>query len=148
MFERNRSKAVELLARFKDHATGAYYKGFGMLTLGWADSYMFLPLDFALLSSVNAGLRHESGNRQALLWVQTPEGSLTLASAVQPSTFVWLVSSKITGLRVTLPAAPSPLTPLPERNTSRQQNASSPQCRPGRRSGCGRCALFCRVHLI
>lgn len=28
MFERNRSIAVELLARFKDQATGVYYKGF------------------------------------------------------------------------------------------------------------------------
>jgi len=56
MFERNRSKAVELLARFKDHATGAYYKGFRMLTLGWSDGHSFLPLDFALLSSVKAGL--------------------------------------------------------------------------------------------
>lgn len=51
MFERNRSKAVELLARFKDHATGAYYKGFCMLTMGWSDGHTFLPLDFALLSS-------------------------------------------------------------------------------------------------
>ncbi|MGG4036532.1 hypothetical protein ABEV74_22995, partial [Paenibacillus cisolokensis] len=32
MFERNRSKTVELLSRFKDHATGCYYKGFRMLT--------------------------------------------------------------------------------------------------------------------
>jgi hypothetical protein len=51
MFERNRSKAVELLARFKDHATGTFYKGFRMLTLGWSDSHTFLPLDFSLLSS-------------------------------------------------------------------------------------------------
>ncbi len=51
MFERNRSKAVELLAKFKDHATGAYYKGFRMLTMGWSDGHTFLPLDFALLSS-------------------------------------------------------------------------------------------------
>lgn len=56
MFERNRSKAVELLARFKDHATGTYYKDFRMLTLGWSDGHTFLPLDFALLSSVKAGL--------------------------------------------------------------------------------------------
>jgi hypothetical protein len=34
MFERNRSKAVEMLARFKDHATGTFYKGFRMLTMG------------------------------------------------------------------------------------------------------------------
>ncbi|WP_144530080.1 transposase, partial [Peribacillus simplex] len=54
MFERNRSKAVEMLARFKDHATGAFYKGFRMLTMGWSDGHTFLPLDFALLSSRNA----------------------------------------------------------------------------------------------
>jgi Transposase DDE domain. len=56
MFERNRSKAVELLARFKDHATGAYYKGFRMLTMGWSDGHTFLPLDFALLSSNKTAL--------------------------------------------------------------------------------------------
>lgn len=54
MFERNRSKAVELLARFKDHATGAYYKGFRMLTMGWSDSHSFIPMDFALLSSTKS----------------------------------------------------------------------------------------------
>lgn len=54
MFDRNRSKAVELLARFKDHATGAYYKGFRMLTMGWSDSHSFIPMDFALLSSTKS----------------------------------------------------------------------------------------------
>ena len=54
MFERNRSKAVEMLARFKDHATGAYYKGFRMLTMGWSDSHSFIPMDFALLSSTKS----------------------------------------------------------------------------------------------
>lgn len=57
MFERNRSKKVELLARFKDHATGAYYKGFRMLTLGWTDGHTFLPLDFSLLSSVKSSIQ-------------------------------------------------------------------------------------------
>lgn len=56
MFERNRSKAVELLARFKDHATGAYYKGFRMMTMGWSDGHTFLPIDFSLLSSVKSGI--------------------------------------------------------------------------------------------
>lgn len=56
MFERNRSKAVELLARFKDHATGSFYKGFRMLTMGWSDGQSFIPLDFALLSSVKSQL--------------------------------------------------------------------------------------------
>jgi hypothetical protein len=56
MFERNRSKAVELLARFKDHASGAYYKGFRMLTMGWSDGHTFLPMDFALLSSSKSAI--------------------------------------------------------------------------------------------
>jgi len=41
MFERSRSKAVEMLARFKDHATGAFYKGFRMLIMGWSDGHSF-----------------------------------------------------------------------------------------------------------
>jgi len=54
MYDRNRSKAVELLARFKDHARGCYYKGFRMLTLGWSDGNTFIPVDFSLLSSLKA----------------------------------------------------------------------------------------------
>lgn len=54
MFERNRSKSVEMLARFKDHATGAFYKGFRMLTMGWSDGHSFIPIDFALLSSTKS----------------------------------------------------------------------------------------------
>jgi hypothetical protein len=54
MYERNRSKTVELLARFKDHARGCYYKGFRMLTLGWSDGHTFIPLDFSLLSSLRS----------------------------------------------------------------------------------------------
>ncbi|GIO75358.1 hypothetical protein J27TS7_48720 [Paenibacillus dendritiformis] len=56
MFERNRSKAFELLARFKEHATGAYYKGFRMLTMGWSDGHTFLPIDFPLLSSSKSSI--------------------------------------------------------------------------------------------
>ncbi|HFQ5989551.1 TPA: transposase, partial [Listeria monocytogenes] len=56
MFARNRSKAVEMLARFKDHATSAFYKGFRMLTMGWSDGHSFVPMDFALLSSVKSGI--------------------------------------------------------------------------------------------
>lgn len=54
MYERNRSKKVELLARFRDHAKGCYYKGFRMLTLGWSDGYTFIPVDFCLLSSLKS----------------------------------------------------------------------------------------------
>lgn len=61
MFERNRSKTVEMLARFKDHATGAYYKGFRMLTMGWSDGHSFVPMDFALLSSSKSAINGMSG---------------------------------------------------------------------------------------
>jgi hypothetical protein len=54
MFDKNRSKAVELLARCFDHAKCRFCKGFRMLTLGWSDGKTFIPLDFALLSSQKA----------------------------------------------------------------------------------------------
>ena len=57
MYERNRSKSVELLARFKDHARNCYYKGFRMLTLGWSDGHTFIPVDFSLLSSVKSQIQ-------------------------------------------------------------------------------------------
>ena len=57
MFERNRSKSVELLARFKDHARNCYYKGYRMLTLGWSDGHTFMPVDFSLLSSVKSQIQ-------------------------------------------------------------------------------------------
>lgn len=51
VFSRNRSKSVELLAKIFDHSTHQFLKGFQMLTLGWTDSFSFVPVDFALLSS-------------------------------------------------------------------------------------------------
>ena len=60
MYERNRSKKVELMARFHDHAKQCYYKGFRMLTLGWSDGHSFLPVDFALLSSTKSILQEAS----------------------------------------------------------------------------------------
>jgi hypothetical protein len=51
MFERNRSKKVELLAKVFDHAKHAYRFGFRMLTLGWSDGSTFLPVNSILLSS-------------------------------------------------------------------------------------------------
>ena len=53
MFERNRSKKVELLAKAYDHANHRYRFGFRMLTLGWSDGSSFLPLNSILLSSEN-----------------------------------------------------------------------------------------------
>ena len=51
MFERNRSKKVELLAKAYDHANHRYRFGFRMLTLGWSDGSTFLPVNSILLSS-------------------------------------------------------------------------------------------------
>lgn len=64
MFDRNRSKKVELLARCMDHSSmkPRYYKGFRMLTLGWSDGHTFLPLDFSLLSSKTAQINGISEN--------------------------------------------------------------------------------------
>ena len=51
MFERNRSKKVELLAKVYDHAKHSYRFGFRLLTLGWSDGSTFLPVNSILLSS-------------------------------------------------------------------------------------------------
>ena len=51
MFECNRSKKVELLAKVYDHARHRYHFGFRMLTLGWSDGSTFLPVNSILLSS-------------------------------------------------------------------------------------------------
>nr|WP_245799221.1 transposase [Virgibacillus siamensis] len=61
-YDRNRSKAVELLSRVKDHTTGLYVKGFRMLTLGWSDGATFMPLVFSLLSSRKANNRYQEAN--------------------------------------------------------------------------------------
>jgi hypothetical protein len=51
IYSRNRSKAVELLSRFKDHVGNRFVKGFRMLTLGWSDGNSFIPLSFTLLAA-------------------------------------------------------------------------------------------------
>src|SRR5699024_12139396 len=53
LFERNRSKKVELLAKTYDHANHRYRFGFRMLTLGWSDGSTFLPVNSVMLSSEN-----------------------------------------------------------------------------------------------
>ena len=53
VFERNRSKKVELLTKIYDHAKHKYRFGFRMLTLGWADGSTFLPVNSILLSTEN-----------------------------------------------------------------------------------------------
>jgi hypothetical protein len=60
IYDRNRSKMVELLAKVFDHNTRRYLKGFRMLTLGWSDGNTFLGLDFALLSSTKGKNRYQN----------------------------------------------------------------------------------------
>lgn len=53
MFERSRSRKVELIAKAYDHANHRYRFGFRMLTLGWSDGSTFLPVNSVLPSSEN-----------------------------------------------------------------------------------------------
>ena len=58
VIKRNRSKAVELLARVYDHVEHKFQKGFTLLTLGWSDGYSFIPTGFNMLSSANKSNRY------------------------------------------------------------------------------------------
>lgn len=51
LYDRSRSKKVELLSRVFDHTTHKFVKGFKILTIGWSDGNTFLPAAFSLLSS-------------------------------------------------------------------------------------------------
>ena len=51
LFDRSRSKKVELLARVFDHCSMKYRSGFRMLTLGWSDGNSFVPINYSLLSA-------------------------------------------------------------------------------------------------
>ena len=51
LFDRSRSKKVELLARVFDHCSMKYKSGFRMLALGWSDGNSFVPVSHCLLSA-------------------------------------------------------------------------------------------------
>lgn len=57
LFQRGRSKKVELLTRVWDHAKFRFCYGFRMLTLGCTDGTSFLPVNSVLLSSEHAQKR-------------------------------------------------------------------------------------------
>lgn len=63
VIKRNRSKAVELLARVYDHVEHKYQKGFTLLTLGWSDGYSFVPVGFNMLSSAQKSNRYQEASR-------------------------------------------------------------------------------------
>ena len=58
VIKRNRSQAVELLARVYDHVEHKCQKGFTLLTLGWSDGYSFIPTGFDMLSSASKSNRY------------------------------------------------------------------------------------------
>ena len=51
LYNKNRSKKLELLSIVYDHVDKLYVRGFRMLTLGFTDGVSFIPMDFALLGS-------------------------------------------------------------------------------------------------
>ena len=93
MFERNRSKKVELLAKVYDHARHIYRFGFRMLTLGWSDGNTFLPVNSILLSSekkknrVNEAAAHDKRTagykRRALSMQKGTHAMLALLDAAK-----------------------------------------------------------------
>jgi hypothetical protein len=67
-YKRDRSKKVELLSRFKDHAENRYYKGFNLLNMGWSDGETFLPVQYRILANADdeklvSGLRVKKDRR-------------------------------------------------------------------------------------
>jgi len=58
-YDKSRSKMVELLSKVFDHCTKRYLKGFRLLTVVWSDGASLVPLDFALLSSVEKKNRYQ-----------------------------------------------------------------------------------------
>ena len=65
MYERARSKKVELLARVCDHSDKGkqrFKKGFRLLTMGWTDGATFCPLMFRHLSSKEKKQRYNEAN--------------------------------------------------------------------------------------
>ena len=62
VYERLRSKKVELLTKVYDHAKRVYKFGFRMLTLGWSDGNTFIPVNSVLLSSEKPEKRINEAN--------------------------------------------------------------------------------------
>jgi len=51
VYNRNRSKKLELLCTVYDHVEQRFIRGFRMLTLAFTDGISLIPMDFALLGS-------------------------------------------------------------------------------------------------
>jgi len=85
LYNRNRSKKVELLANVYDHAQHKYMKGFRMLTLGWSDGNTFLPVAFNLVSSVkedNVLVKEQEKDKRTLAHQRRQEARQKLPDAM------------------------------------------------------------------
>ena len=51
LYNKNRSKKLELLSTVYDHVENRFVRGFRMLTLAFTDGWSLIPVDFALLGS-------------------------------------------------------------------------------------------------
>lgn len=84
VFERNRSKKVELLAKIYDHARHKSVRGFQMLTMCWTDGATCLPLSNIMVSTANKEMRiNEAEKKEAnslgakrRKWAQTEKPKL------------------------------------------------------------------------
>ena len=59
VYERNRSKNVELLSWVYDHSRKVFVRGFRLLTLGWSDGNTFVPAGSCLLASADGDKRFQ-----------------------------------------------------------------------------------------
>ena len=95
MFERNRSKKVELLAKVYDHAKHKYRFGFRMLTLGWSDGSTFLPVNSILLSTE----KRRIASMKRLKWTKEPlvtsAGSCPWKREPMPCLRFWMQLKKL-----------------------------------------------------
>ena len=92
VLRRNRSKAVELLAKVYDHVFHEFVRGFNLLALGWSDGFSFIPVSFVLLSSaklrnryqeVDKDIDHRTNGWKARMesMMQKPEAALRMVES-------------------------------------------------------------------
>lgn len=88
MYDRSRSKNVELLAKVYDHVHQRLLKGFRLLTLCWSDGVTCLPLDFSLLSSADAKNRlcesQKHLDKRCCAWQRRKEATQKATSHLVP----------------------------------------------------------------
>jgi hypothetical protein len=91
LYEKNRSKKLELLSIVYDHVEKRFIRGFRMLTLAFTDGISLIPLDFALLCSekivceANSGIdgRSHGAKRRTEAVCEAPEVLLSMIARLR-----------------------------------------------------------------